>query len=70
MERRGDEEIRLVLYYRNDAAALAWYQGVDVCRQVDNREEPYDPERLHRMYDDLGAHGDCYYYGIPRRIGW
>ena len=60
-ERIVDREIRLVPYYRNDAVSLPWYQDPDVCRQVDNRDTPYDPDLLHRMYDFLSAHGDCYY---------
>ena len=56
-----DEEIRLILYYRNDEAALPWYQDADVCKQVDDRDTPYDLELLHRMYDYLCTHGDCYY---------
>ena len=60
-ERIVDREIRLVPYYRNDAVSLPWYQDPDVCRQVDNRDVPYDLERLHRMYDYLNAHGSCYY---------
>lgn len=40
---------------------MPWYQDPDVCKQVDNREKPYDVELLHRMYDYLCAHGDCYY---------
>ena len=60
-ERIIDNELRLIPYYRNDEASLPWYQDLDVCRQVDNREEPYDVELLHRMYDYLTAHGDCYY---------
>ena len=60
-ERIIDDEIRLIPYYRNDAASLPWYQDPDVCRQVDNRDAPYDLERLHRMYDYLNAHGSCYY---------
>ena len=60
-ERIVDHEIRLVPYYRNDAVSLPWYQDPDVCRQVDNRDTPYDPDLLHRMYDFLSAHGDCYY---------
>ena len=60
-ERIIDGEIRLIPYYRNDAASLPWYQDPDVCKQVDNRDTPYDPERLHCMYDFLCAHGDCYY---------
>ena len=60
-ERIIDNELRLIPYYRNDEASLPWYQDLDVCKQVDNREEPYDVELLHRMYDYLTVHGDCYY---------
>ena len=56
-----DSELRLIPYYRNDAAALPWYQDPDVCRQVDNRDAPYDLARLHRMYDYLCARGECFY---------
>ena len=62
MEKRiVDSEIRLVPYYRNDEVSLLWYQDVDLCKQVDNRDTPYDIELLHSMYDYLCAHGDCYY---------
>lgn len=60
-ERIIDKEIKLIPYYRNDAASLPWYQDLDVCKQVDNRDTPYDVELLHSMYDYLCAHGDCYY---------
>lgn len=60
-ERVIDEEIKLIPYYRNDEASFPWYQDLDVCKQVDNRDEPYDLELLHNMYDYLNAHGDCYY---------
>lgn len=60
-ERIIDKEIKLIPYYRNDAASLPWYQDLDVCKQVDNRDMPYDVELLHGMYDYLCAHGDCYY---------
>lgn len=56
-----DEEIRLIPYYRNDDVSLAWYQDLDVCKQVDNRDEPYDLALLHDMYDYLSSHGNCYY---------
>lgn len=61
IERIIDKEIRLIPYYRNDAASLPWYQDLDVCKQVDNRDTPYDVELLHGMYDYLSTHGDCYY---------
>ena len=60
-ERIVDNEIRLIPYYRNDAVSLPWYQDPDVCKQVDNRDEPYDSELLHAMYDYLSSHGECYY---------
>ena len=60
-ERIIDDEIKLIPYYRNDAASLPWYQDLDVCKQVDNRDEPYDLELLHCMYDYLCSHGNCYY---------
>ena len=60
-ERIIDNQIRLIPYYRNDAVSLPWYQNLDVCKQVDNRDMLYDVELLHRMYDYLSTHGDCYY---------
>ena len=60
-ERIIDEELKLIPYYRNDEASLPWYQDLDVCKQVDNRDEPYDLDLLHAMYDYLNSHGDCYY---------
>ena len=60
-ERIIDTEIRLIPYYRNDEASLPWYQDPDVCKQVDNRDTPYDTELLHNMYDYLCKHGDCFY---------
>ena len=60
-ERIVDEEIRLIPYFRNDAVSLPWYQDPDVCKQVDDRDEPYDLALLHCMYDYLNANGECYY---------
>lgn len=66
--RQVDEAIRLIPYYRNDAVSLAWYQDVEICRQVDNQEEPYDLDQLHRMYDYLCSHGQCYYIEYQGRL--
>lgn len=60
-ERIVDHEIRLIPYYRNDEVSLPWYQDLEVCKQVDNRDTPYDAGLLHGMYDYLCAHGECYY---------
>ena len=59
--RRIDSEITLVPYYPNEAVTLLWYQDAELCRQVDNRPEPYTPERLRAMYAFLSSHGKCYY---------
>lgn len=60
-ERIIDKEIKLFPYYRNDEVSLPWYQNLDVCKQVDNRDDPYDLQLLHCMYDYLSSNGDCYY---------
>jgi len=59
--RTVDAEISLVPYYPNEETALPWYQDLTVCKQVDDRDTPYDVELLHRMYDFLSTHGDCFY---------
>lgn len=60
-ERIIDKDLKLIPYYRNDKESLSWYQDLDICKQVDNRDTPYDINLLHGMYDYLCAHGDCYY---------
>lgn len=63
-ERIVDKDIRLVPYHRDaqiDALSLSWYQDASVCKQVDNRDDLYDLDLLHRMYDYLCAHGVCYF---------
>ena len=60
-ERIVDSDIRLIPYYRNDAVSLPWYQDPQVCKQVDDRDTPYDLELLHAMYDYLSSHGGCWY---------
>lgn len=60
-ERIVDSDIRLIPCYRNDAVSLPWYQDPQVCKQVDDRDTPYDLELLHAMYDYLSSHGGCWY---------
>lgn len=60
-QRMVDEEIILLPYYPNEKAALEWYQDPDVCKQIDNIDCVYTPERLQKMYDFLSTHGDCFY---------
>ena len=56
-----DEEIVLVRYYPNYKTTLAWYQDLDLCKQVDNRDTAYDLELLNCMYSYLNKHGDLFY---------
>ncbi|MBQ7520160.1 MAG: GNAT family N-acetyltransferase [Clostridia bacterium] len=56
-----DQDIVLIPYYPNPEVALAWYQDLDVCRQVDNIDHVYDLDLLNGMYTYLSTHGNCYY---------
>lgn len=56
-----DPELRLIPYYPDYTTTLPWYQDLSLCKQVDNRDAPYDLELLQRMYDYLNAHGDLFY---------
>ena len=60
-ERIIDKEISLIPYYPNYQTALSWYQDPEACRQVDNRDTPYDLKRLKAMYSYLNQHGDLFY---------
>lgn len=69
MEKRVvDEEIVLVPYYPNYEVALEWYQDLELCKQVDNIDFPYSPNRLRSMYDYLSTHGDCYYIEYKKQL--
>ena len=55
------EENDLHIWVYGEKKALAWYQDLDVCKQVDNIDHVYDLDLLNRMYTYLSTHGDCYY---------
>lgn len=63
-----DDEIVLVRYYPNYKTTLTWYQDLDVCKQVDNRDTAYDLEMLKRMYHYLNTHGDLFYVKYKNRL--
>ena len=63
-----DDEIVLVRYYPNYKTTLAWYQDLDLCKQVDNRDTAYDLELLKRMYNYLNKHGDLFYIKYKDRL--
>lgn len=63
-----DKEIQLVQYYPNYKTTLMWYQDLDLCKQVDNRETVYDLDLLKRMYKYLNQHGDLFYIKYKNRL--
>ncbi len=63
-----DEDITLVKYYPNYKTALAWYQDLDLCKQVDNRDNVYDLDLLKCMYKYLDKHGDLFYIKYKNRL--
>ena len=56
-----DSTLSLVKYYPNYKKTLPWYQDLKICKQVDNRDSPYDRKLLSRMYRYLEKAGECYY---------
>ncbi len=63
-----DAEICLVKYYPYYSRTLLWYQDLDLCKQVDNIDYPYDLDRLKRMYKFLSQKGECYYIKYHNRL--
>lgn len=63
-----DKEIKLIKYYPNYATTLAWYQDLDLCKQVDNRDTAYDLDLLKAMYKYLNRKGDLFYIKYKNRL--
>ena len=63
-----DGEVKLVAYYPNYATALNWYQDLELCKQVDNRDTVYDMNLLKGMYKYLNNHGDLFYIKYKNRL--
>lgn len=63
-----DKDIKLVKYYPNYSTALAWYQDLELCKQVDNRDTVYDLATLKAMYKYLNKKGDLYYIKYKNRL--
>ena len=51
------ETVRLRKFDGHFAFALSWYQNRETLLLVDGRDEPYDMEKLERMYRYLDARG-------------
>lgn len=68
LSRTVDEEIELVKYYPNYKTALVWYQDLELCKQVDNRDTAYDLDLLKAMYKYLNQNGDLFYIKYKKRL--
>ena len=68
LSRTVDEEIELVKYYPNYKTALVWYQDLELCKQVDNRDTAYDLDLLKAMYKYLNQNGDLFYIKYRNRL--
>lgn len=68
LSRTVDEEIELVKYYPNYKTALVWYQDLELCKQVDNRDTAYDLDLLKAMYKYLNQKGDLFYIKYKNRL--
>lgn len=56
-----DNNIRLRKYDGRIDFALSWYQNKETHMLVDGKNEPYNMERLNRMYTYLDKHGELYF---------
>ena len=63
-----DKDVKLVKYYPNYKTALEWYQDLELCKQVDNRDTSYDLPLLKGMYNYLNQHGDLFYIKYKNRL--
>lgn len=64
------DDLQLVKYYPRYKQTLEWYQDLDVCKQVDNIDFPYDLARLKAMYNALAKGGECYYIKVKDNGKW
>lgn len=65
-----DEELRLRRYDEEDEFALAWYQDEETLMLVDGKFQPYDRERLKKMYHYLNERGEVYFIELKDENGW
>ncbi len=56
-----DETLRLRKFDGIFDFALVWYQDPETLMLVDGAPEPYDMEKLRRMYQYLNSQGECYF---------
>lgn len=59
-----DDGLRLRKYDGMHAFALPWYQDVDTVYLVDGVREPYDLDKLEKMYRYLDSRGELYFIEV------
>ena len=64
---RISDTLRLRRYDGIFDFALEWYQDLELCKQVDNRDTAYDINLLKGMYKYLNNHGDLFYIKYKNR---
>ncbi|HRX57835.1 MAG TPA: GNAT family N-acetyltransferase [Eubacteriales bacterium] len=69
-----DSGLRLRKYDGKFSFALPWYQDAETLLLVDGKTDPYDLDRLERMYSYLDARGELYFIeflqsGVFRPVG-
>ena len=57
-------------YDEEDEFALAWYQDEETLMLVDGKFQPYDRERLKKMYHYLNDRGEVYFIELKDENGW
>ena len=65
-----DGQLRLRKYDGNHEFALGWYQDEETLMLVDGAYEPYDLDRLGRMYRYLDARGELYFIEVKNEQGY
>ena len=65
-----DETLRLRRYDGQHDFALAWYQDEETLMLVDGKNEPYDTEKLNRMYRALNSWGELYFIEVLTDKGY
>lgn len=59
-----NKHIRLRKFDNNFEFAFEWYQDEETLMLVDGENEPYDIERLCRMYSYLNEYGELYFIEV------
>jgi len=58
------DDIRLRKFDNSFGFALEWYQDIETVMLVDYENEPYDMDKLCRMYSYLNEHGELYFIEV------